>query len=219
MTTILEDPFQADGVLKNERPLLICDADEVLLQFVKTLEAFLQTNGFELRLKSFALTGNVYAQGSDQPTSGEEVSALIEAFFSAHVADCPPVIGAPEALNAISVNADIVILTNLPQALAPARERALADFGMPFPVISNDGAKGPKVAELAEFRAAPVVFVDDLPPHHASVARTTPQVTRVHFIADERLAQLISPSPDANHFFTDWETATPVIIDALTTRS
>ena len=40
------------------RPLVVSDADEVLVQFVAGLELYLETQGLWLDLQSFALTGD-----------------------------------------------------------------------------------------------------------------------------------------------------------------
>ena len=45
--------------LDSNRPLLLCDADEVLFQFVRGLERHLETQGFHLDLISFSLFGNI----------------------------------------------------------------------------------------------------------------------------------------------------------------
>ncbi len=45
-----------------DRPLIISDADEVLVQFAAGLEFYLQGQGLYFDISSFAITGNVRRQ-------------------------------------------------------------------------------------------------------------------------------------------------------------
>ena len=63
--------------LHAERPLIISDADEVLLQFVRALEDFLDAEGLHLALTSFALTGNIRRRATDEALPGPEVRELL----------------------------------------------------------------------------------------------------------------------------------------------
>ncbi|MFZ5608446.1 MAG: hypothetical protein ACOY99_02425 [Pseudomonadota bacterium] len=190
--------------LDGARPLIICDADEVLVRFVATLEAYLGDEGLYLRFDSFALTGNIRRREDDRPLDKEEVGRLLRQFFATRIADCPPVEGAAAALHALSTRADIVVLTNLPDGLRAVREAALKRLGMPYPVIANDGLKGPAVALLALRRRAPICFLDDLPPNIDSVAEDAAHVHRIHFVADPRLAALLGPAARAHCRIDSW---------------
>ena len=63
------------------RPLIICDADEVLLQFLAGLERFMERQSFYLDLSSFRIHGNVKHRDTHQPADDEAVTNLIAAFF------------------------------------------------------------------------------------------------------------------------------------------
>ena len=52
-----------DELILTERPLIVCDIDEVVLEFVTPFQAFLMDNGHELRATSFRLNGNVFSRG------------------------------------------------------------------------------------------------------------------------------------------------------------
>ena len=78
---------------------------------------------------------------------------------------------------------------------------------MPYPVIAGKGPKGPVVKDLLGDFSQTVVFIDDLPPNLTSVATETPQVKRLHFIADPRLAKLLPPARDAHRRIDDWPSA------------
>jgi hypothetical protein len=60
------------------------------------------------------------------------------------------------------------------------------------------------MAYLAARQKAPVFFLDDIPHNIASVARAAAAVTRLHFIADHRLRDLLSAAEDADARIDDW---------------
>jgi hypothetical protein len=189
------------------RPLIICDADEVLVQFIDSLQAYLLEQGIGLSLESFAITGNVRRLATGEKLERAEVAQLIDAFFHDRIEACGPAPGAAEALAALAKRADIQVLSNVPAATQDRRAAALASYGMAYPVRSNSGPKGPVVRDLAAARQAPVVFIDDLPPHHGSVAEHAPDVFRLHMVATPRLRPLIPPSPHAHARIDDWPEA------------
>jgi len=192
------------ATIQPDRPLLLLDADEVLLRFVERLEAFLLTQGVELRLKSFQLSGNIFPIGGDTPVAADRVPALIAGFFDTCVDDVPLVDGAKEALDELSLSHQIVILSNVPSRCRARREASLHDMGLLYPVLANKGEKGPVAQRLANAVPAGTTFVDDLPPQISSVAAHAPTTHRVHFIGDPRLAQLIGKAPDAHERFDIW---------------
>lgn len=186
------------------KPLLICDADEVLLNFFQTLETFLEGEGFHVRLDSFALHGNVWRSDREEKASDDMVSSLLERFFTSAIHTSSAVSGAPEALDQLSSHMSICVLTNLPGEQTEARAQSLAKAGMDYPVICNTGLKGPAVKALEEAWQRPAAFIDDLPHNHDSVEQKAPDVHRIHYIASPKLAPMIS-KPDSAHLrFDHW---------------
>jgi hypothetical protein len=202
--------------LATDRPLLICDADEVLFAFLQGLERFLQDNSMELRLESFALTGNIRHRASGIALEPQEVRDVIHRFFEERTEALLPVEGAAAALGILSERMQIVVLSNVPLEQREARQNALRRHGMDYPLIANTGKKGWAVAHLADPLAAPVVFVDDIPHNIASVAEEASQVIRLHFIADPRLAALIGQAEQAHARYDTWPEARHFIEDQLT---
>jgi hypothetical protein len=196
-----------DLKLAPDRPLIICDADEVLVQFLVGLERFLLRNNRKLTLKSFAIHGNVVDAGTGETITHDEVTALLKKFFDDDTHQLDPVPGAADALSALSTRAQIVILSNLPETARETRRVHLTSHGMDYPVIAGSGPKGPIVREIVRGLKSPVVFIDDLPPHLTSVAQEAPQVHRLHFVADRRLARMIEPARDAHRRIDDWPNA------------
>jgi hypothetical protein len=201
--------------LDPKRPLIICDADEVLVQFVAGFERFLERQDLYLDLTTFALHGNVKHRSTNEPVDNREVSRLLDAFFASDTGILDVVPGAADALAALSGHAQIVILSNLPDHARAARVDHLRANGMPYPVIAGSGPKGVVVKRIIDGFDERVVFVDDLPPHLTSVATQTPHVHRLHFIADPRLAKLLPPAQDAHRRIDDWPTAHAWIASVL----
>ncbi len=197
---------QIDAIdIDSRRPLLITDADEVLLQFVRALEDHLLDNRLYLDLTSFALTGNIKRQADDQALPSPEVKEVLAGFFEERTETVAAVEGAADALSALSRRAQIVVLSNIPTHLAPARRRGLASHGMDYPVIANSGPKGPSVRYLARVAApARTFFMDDIPGNHDSVADSASEVIRLHFVADPRLARLVETAASAHARIDDW---------------
>lgn len=197
------------------RPLVICDADEVLLRFLAGLERFLERNGCYLDLTSFRIHGNVKHQATNEAVADEAVTKLIADFFASDTRHLEPVEGAAAALKTLSNRAQIIILSNLPETSRDARVENLIEHDMNYPVIAGKGPKGPVVKKLIGDFAQSVVFIDDLPPNLSSVATETPHVKRLHFIADPRLAKLLPPAVDAHRRIDDWPRATEWISSVI----
>lgn len=198
--------------LHPERPLILCDADEVIFAFVAALEDYLTSQGLTLTLRSFALTGNITENASGRVLEHDEVRGHLAGFYDAraHAIDAVP--GVQEAMGRLSAAASVVVLTNLALEHRPGREQALRRIGLELPVIANSGLKGPAARALADKVAAPVFFIDDIPHNHASVAVHAPAVTRLHFIADSRLAAMIGKADTADARIDDWPAATDWIL-------
>src|ERR1700761_1916679 len=94
------------------RPLVIVDADEVLLQFVAGLDRFLHERGLYLDLSSYRLHGNVKRLDDHTPVLDVEVTALLEEFRS-DLDWLEAVDGAHTALASLEGTASIVVLTNI----------------------------------------------------------------------------------------------------------
>ena len=207
MTAKLEDSVAeqlSELAIPADRPLIISDADEVLLTFVEALERFFQSRGNYLKTDSFRITGNVHRQDDDSRLSGKEVKAELDAFFSEGMHLQSVVDGAVDALAALSIRATVLVLTNVPLAQRSDRQERLASFGIDYPVIANSGMKGPAVAVLAAQVDAPVFFLDDLPPNLTSVKDAAPDVHRLHFMADDRLRKMVPQADFATAFFDNW---------------
>lgn len=201
--------------LDPDRPLVISDADEVLLQFMRQFEIYLDRNDMWIDLSSFRLQGNIKYKGSDEAVDMTNRN-IIDDFFAAETLNFSPVEGAAEALNALSKEAQIIILTNLPLAQKSERQINLSKHGMDYPVIVGSGLKGPAVKSLGEKINAPLFFLDDIPHNINSVAEYVPTSGRIHMIADPRLSKLIGAAEGASARIDQWQEAQAWILDKLT---
>ena len=192
--------------LSAARPLLIVDADEVLLRFVAGFDRFLVQHGLFLDLTSYRLHGNVKRLDDKSTVLDVEVTALLEE-FRRELDSLDPVEGARECLRDLSRRLDIVVLSNIAPTQAAARLRNLATFGLPLPVVANKGLKGESVKALASRAGRPAFFVDDIPQHLASAAELAPDVTRIHLIGDDRLKPLLPISEHAHYRAQSWDDA------------
>lgn len=185
------------------RPLLVVDADEVLLRFAAGFDRFLERRGLFLDLTSYRLHGNVKRRDDATPVLDVEVTALLDEFRS-ELDWLEHVEGARECLHRLAPRLDIVVLTNISLDQAAARLRNLESFGLDLPVIANTGLKGEPVRALASRAGRPSFFVDDIPQHLASAAKEAPDVTRIHLIGDDRLKPLLPAAEHADFRAENW---------------
>ena len=190
--------------LHEERPLIITDADEVLLRFMERVEHYLDTLGLWIDLSSFALSTNIKSKETNEPV---KVPTLIDDFFASETAYIDAAPGAADALASLSELAQIVVLTNLPAPHREDRINNLKGHGMDYPVVVNSGLKGPAVKWLTQKTSGPVFFLDDIPHNIDSVAEHAPEVHTIHFVADPRLAKLINKAEGATARIDIWAEA------------
>lgn len=194
-----------------DRPLIICDVDEVIVHFLRDFEDYLDGHGLWLDLSSLALNGNIRRRAGNGPVTDETVASMIDGFFAERTAHMEPVDGAVEALLDLSRLASIVLLTNLPHSAGDHRRTNMKKLGLPFPVITNSGPKGPAIRQLELQSRGPVVFIDDSPNFIASAYEHAPAVHLVHFLHDERMARHVPPIDYVSLRTGGWHQALPHI--------
>jgi hypothetical protein len=199
------------------RPLLITDCDEVLLHMVAHFDAWLdEEHGIDFAFEGGTFGGAMTDKASGAIVSEDRVWPLLDQFFRAEMHRQTIVPGAVEALGRISEIADIVILTNLSDEAHPWRVGQLATHGIAHEVVCNRGGKGGAARSIiTRYGATRTAFVDDLPVHHASVAKHAPEVHRLHMIAEPRLAPAIPAAEHAHARIDDWPTATEWLLERL----
>src|SRR5215472_13653722 len=148
---MIEGKFDVGAALRRltpGRPLILVDADEVLLRFVEGFDRFLNARALYLDLGTYRLHGNVKRLDDNVAVLDVEVTALLEE-FRRDLDALEPVDGAREALSELSARADIVVLSNISSAQALARRRNLDALGLSFPLVCNSGPKGAAAKQLS----------------------------------------------------------------------
>lgn len=201
----LKSQLASLGPISPHKPIILSDADEVILTFVSAFEAFCETIGLTLSLDTLAITGNVRRHEDGSVLNAEETSKLLGRFFAEGSHHQSPVEGAVEGLNRLADEATVIILTNIPIESRAVRQAAMESFGLHLPVIANRGGKGPAAQALTQDITAPSFFIDDLPPNHISVAKHAPHIECIHFVADERLNKLMPNAPDISLRAQSWD--------------
>lgn len=210
-----ETARQIEELMADDRPLLVLDVDDVLLEFIRPFPNFLRARGYDLTLASFQLTGNIAETASGRLIEQPEVTALLGDFFDAQ-ADWQSITeGAAEALAELGDRAQIILLTAMPHRHRAVRRAHLDALGVSYPLLTTEMAKGPAVAKLRGKGGRPVVFVDDQPRNLASVQNAVADAELFHLMADNSLRAFLPPVPDDVIVVQDWHEAAPKITSAL----
>lgn len=199
------------------RPLLITDCDEVLLHMVAHFSDWVgEAHDIDFALETGEFANALKRRADGSTLEKEDVWPLLDGFFATEMHRQTLVPHAREALAAIAEHAEIVVLTNLGDQCHAGRVAQLEAVGIHHRVLCNQGGKGRPVARLIDELAPSVaVFVDDLPVHHASVAKHAPAVWRLHMVAEPRLAPGIPPAAEAHARIDDWAEAKSWVIERL----
>jgi len=213
----IETKTQIDSLsVQANRPLVICDVDEVIVHFIKGLEAFLDRHDLWLDPVSFALNGNIKTVTDNKPVETEEVGLLLTSFFQQDTRILQPIEGSIDALQSLADDAEIVFLSNVPHEAFDDRCANLKGHGLDFPLITNRGPKGPAVRRLTTDHQAPVFFIDDIGHYLTSVYDHCPDIHLIHFTQDERFSRH-AKNLDHAHYRTDnWPDVETHIRDKLT---
>lgn len=194
-----------------DRPLVVCDVDDVVLEFLDPFTRFLVAQGHELRPDSFRLDGNIYAADGAGPVDKPAVRAFIETFFGEQDRWQNGVEAAAETLGALSTEADIVFLTAMPPRHHGLRRQVLDAAGMPYPIIATEAAKGPEVAALHGGRDVPVAFIDDIYRNLHSVRDHVPGALLINLMAKHLLHGLAPHPGEGIETAADWLAAERLI--------
>lgn len=196
------------------RPLIAVDADEVLVHFASHFAEYCEARGNNFALTEYSL--DTALRGPDgEALTRDQIMPLIWGFIDEQTRWQRAIQGAAAALASLARDAQIVVLTNAPFKVRDQRIANLADHGMAFPVVMNEGGKGRALHWLQDQADAPVVFVDDSPKQIASAAQHAPDVTRLHLVGCDMLKPIVAKSDDATLHPQDWAEAETAIRDHL----
>lgn len=199
------------SITLGNRPLIVSDIDDVVLEFINPFKAFLGSCGHVLLPRSFRLTGNIITHADEQPVAEPEVKILLDAFYGSQDRWQTPAARAVETLAALSEEADIVFLTAMPPQHATVRRALLDRLGLPYPLLASEEPKGPIVQKLHGGRNVPLVFVDDMLRNLRSVKDHAPSCLPINLMADSDFKAL-APKLDADiRAVADWPEAAAAI--------
>ncbi|MBX9455602.1 MAG: hypothetical protein KL863_05985 [Rhizobium sp.] len=180
----------------SRRPLVVCDVDEVVLEFLDPFDRYLNSVGHRLHPDSFRLHGNIRSIAESIVAEDAEVERMQEEFFTTQDRWQTPAAGVDAALRSLSEDADIVFLTAMPPRHHDVRRTLLDLHGLDFPMIATEEPKGPVVASLIAERKVPAAFIDDIAYNHRSVRTHAPDCILIHLMAN-KVFRAMAPRPDA----------------------
>ncbi len=188
------------------RPLIISDCDEVLLHMVVPFRDWLdRAHDLHFDIGKAGFFEAIRHKHDGTVVLSSRIWELLNEFFDTQMDSQYPIDGAIEGLGRLSNDADVVILTNLLDHRAEARAEQLAKYGLRFPVHTNQGPKGAKIADIvAKYRPDQVFFIDDIANHHESALEHVPQSWRLHMVGEPLLAPAIEPAPYAHARIDIW---------------
>jgi hypothetical protein len=204
-----------EGLAASKRPLVVCDVDEVVLEFLDPFDRYLNSVGHKLHPDSFRLHGNIRSIVEDVAAAREEVDRMEEEFFATQGKWQVPARGVDTALRSLSRDADIVFLTAMPPRHHDVRRTLLDLHGLGFPMIATEEPKGPVVAALIGDRNVPAVFVDDIVRNLGSVRTHAPGCLLMHLMANQ-VFRAMGPKPEKDVVIAeDWVDAQRLIREHL----
>lgn len=184
-----------DHIALQDRPLAVCDVDDVVLEFLAPFEAYLADGGARLIPRSFRLHGNIVSLETQLVLEDHRVSALIEEFFEAQELWQTPFAQAVETLHALGREADVVFLTAMPPRFAAPRRRLLDRLHLDFPMVATEMPKGPIVKTLHRDRPLPVAFIDDMAHNLHSVGEHVSECLLIHMMPESEIHRM-APKPE-----------------------
>lgn len=204
-------PVSLDHIRLTDRPLIVCDIDEVVLEFVTPFRNFLQSSGRELLPRSFRLHGNVVHIGSGTTVPDAHVSTLLEDFFLAQDDWQVPAAGVAETLAELSDDADIIFLTAMPPRHTEVRRRLLNRHGLCYPLLATEEPKGPVVRRLHDARDVPVAFIDDILRNLESVREHAPDCLLIRLMANAEFRAMAPVPGEGIESAESWDDAVRII--------
>lgn len=198
-----------------DRPLLICDVDEVVLHLVDPFEQVLRERGFELKSHSFKLTGNIFHVESGREASREEVWEGLTQLFEEQAERQGLVEGVVDGLNHVAEHADVLFLTNMPHMFRDTRIAHLLENGLDHPLVTNTGSKMPAIGIVRRHRHGAIGFIDDTPGNLDHVRAGAPDVHLFHFMANANFRALAGDIEGAHFSSGDWADTAPRIRQVL----
>ena len=199
-------------IIDKDLPLLICDADEVIFNFMDSFDEFLNVNNMYFSYETFKLNGNILQKKNNIPVSSNEVPKIITNFFEHYTMKMPFIKNAKEVLKELSYRINIIILSNIPKASSLSRINYLKKNDMHYTFICNEGPKNIKCMELEKLTNKNIFFIDDLPSQITSVSNSCKNIITIHFLQNKKLIKIIPEVKDCNYKVNNWNDVKKIIL-------
>ena len=196
-------------------PLMIFDADEVLVHFAEPFANYLKKHNHRLHLTGYRLDNAIKIAETDDVADPDTAKDLVWGFINEETKNQPAAKGAPEALKKLQEYAQIIILSNVPYSVHDDRVFNLKSIDMDYPLISNEGMKGPAVKEILKTHKAVSFFIDDNPYQVESVYNDNQDTVCVHFSVCDLVKPYMPKAVGASIEPTSWDDLVSKLIDRL----
>lgn len=207
----MAEPLDLDHIRLTDRPLIVCDIDEVVLEFLTPFRNFLRSAGRDLLPRSFRLHGNIVKLDSGEPEANEATSELLETFFRLQDQWQTPADRVVETLADLSMDADVIFLTAMPPRHAGVRRALLDRHGLTYPLLASEEPKGPIIKRLHDARDVPLVFIDDILRNLQSVQTHVPDCLLINLMANAQFRAMAPDPGDGIAKADSWTDAATII--------
>ena len=196
-------------------PLMIFDADEVLVHFAEPFATYIKKHNHRLHLTGYRLDNAIKKADTDEVADPDTAKDLVWGFINEETKSQPAAKGAQQALKKLQAYAQIIILSNVPHSVHDDRVTNLKSLNMDYPLISNEGMKGPAVKEILRNHKAQSFFIDDNPYQVESVYNDNQQTVCVHFSVCDLVKPYMPKAVGASIEPTSWEDLVDQLIGYL----
>ena len=192
-------------IIDREKPLFISDADEVILYFAKHFKSFLESKGWALNLSGYRLDKAITHRTDGYHPDKSVAQSLVEKFIRQETINQKLTKNSKETLERISKIASVIILTNVPEYAYEDRLINFKDLNISFPIIINQGPKGPALNLLSQGFKKPIIFIDDNLSQIESAKKYVPNIYRFHFSGCDLVRKFLPKSLAATHNPKSWQ--------------
>ena len=196
-------------------PLMIFDADEVLVHFAEPFAIYIKKHNHRLHLTGYRLDNAIKKADTDEVADPDTAKDLVWGFINEETKSQPAAKGASQALKKLQAYAQIIILSNVPHSVHDDRVANLKSLNMDYPLISNEGMKGPAVKEILRNHKAQSFFIDDNPYQVESVYNDNQKTVCVHFSVCDLVKPYMPKAVGASIEPTSWEDLVAQLIGCL----
>ncbi len=195
-----------------DKPLLVCDADEVIFDFMTCFERYLRSRNLYFSWNSYALEGNILDQEKKE-IHKDLIKEIINDFFKSNTFTMDLMIGAKKSLKNLSTIYNIMVLSNIPFDFYDDRLKALKKNNLDFPFVANKGPKGKAMKYLAEIFKNDIWFIDDSPFQIKSVHLSEKRIKTILYVGNSKLENLINHNKYWDYFSNKWEKNEKILLN------